>query len=102
METYRVEVGRGHGVGAGHIVGAIANEGGIESRYIGRITIHHDHSTVDLPSGMPEHILHKLCEARVYGQVLNLSRLSGESPVARHREPRHVQVRPHVKPKRGK
>jgi ATP-dependent RNA helicase DeaD len=102
MVTYRVEVGRGHGVAAGHIVGAIANEGGIESRYIGRITIHHDHSTVDLPEGMPDHILHRLRGARVYGEVLNISREAEVHPASRHREPRHVQVRPHVKPKRGK
>lgn len=73
METYRVEIGRRHGVAAGHIVGAIANEGGIESRYIGRITIHHDHSTVDLPAGMPDQVLRKLRAARVYGQYLNIA-----------------------------
>jgi ATP-dependent RNA helicase DeaD len=87
METYRVQIGRSHGIGAGHIVGAIANEGGIESRYIGRITIHHDSSTVDLPTGMPDHVLHKLRAARVYGQFLNIERETSDRPPKRPRRP---------------
>ena len=39
METYRIEVGHAHGVKPANIVGAIANEAGLESRYIGRIDI---------------------------------------------------------------
>ena len=50
---YRLEVGHQHGATPQNIVGAIANEAGIESRYIGRIEIHDDYSTVDLPDGMP-------------------------------------------------
>ena len=51
METYRIEVGHMHGVKPANIVGAIANEAGLESRYIGRIDIQHDHTTLDLPEG---------------------------------------------------
>ena len=36
METFRIEVGHMHGVKPANIVGAIANEAGLESRYIGR------------------------------------------------------------------
>ena len=39
MRTYRIEVGHQHGAQPGHIVGAIANEADLESRYIGRIDI---------------------------------------------------------------
>src|SRR5690606_1937129 len=39
MLTYRVEVGEMHGVKPGNIVGAIANEAGLEGRYIGRVQI---------------------------------------------------------------
>jgi hypothetical protein len=53
METYRIDVGHAHGVKPANIVGAIANEAGLEARYIGRIDIHDDYSTVDLPEGMP-------------------------------------------------
>jgi ATP-dependent RNA helicase DeaD len=53
METFRIDVGHAHGVKPANIVGAIANEAGLEARYIGRIDIHDDYSTVDLPEGMP-------------------------------------------------
>jgi len=42
MERYRIEVGRCHGVQAGNIVGAIANEAGLESKFIGNIDINQE------------------------------------------------------------
>jgi ATP-dependent RNA helicase DeaD len=57
MERYRVEVGSLHDVRPANIVGAIANEAGIGSEHIGRINIYNDHSTVDLPVGMPKKTL---------------------------------------------
>jgi len=54
MERYRIEVGRRHGVRAGNIVGAISNEAGLDSKYIGNIDINQDFSFVDLPFGMPQ------------------------------------------------
>ena len=74
METYRIEVGHAHGVKPGNIVGAIANEAGLESRYIGRIDIHQGYSVLDLPQGMPEEILQHLRKVRVAGQALQLAR----------------------------
>ncbi|MFW2368992.1 MAG: DEAD/DEAH box helicase, partial [Desulforhopalus sp.] len=53
MERYRIEIGKLHGVKPSNIVGAIANEADISSKFIGRITINEDHSTVDLPYSMP-------------------------------------------------
>ncbi len=40
-----------------HIVGAIANEGDISSRYIGNIKLFASHSTIELPKGMPGEVL---------------------------------------------
>ena len=60
MERYRIEVGHDHQVKPGNIVGAIANEADIESKYIGRISIHDDHSTIDLPENMPKELLYTL------------------------------------------
>jgi ATP-dependent RNA helicase DeaD len=74
METYRVEVGRVHGVQPGNIVGAIANEAGIDGKYIGRVVVRDDHSFVDLPVGMPKELLNELRKARVGGQKLQISR----------------------------
>ena len=73
MQTYRVEVGDIHGVKAGNIVGAIANEAGIDGKHIGRVVIRSDHSFVDLPDGMPKEIFRTLQKVRVGGQQLQIS-----------------------------
>jgi ATP-dependent RNA helicase DeaD len=76
MDTYRIEVGHMHGVKPANIVGAIANEAGLESKYIGRIDIHDDHSILDLPEGMPKPLLMHLKKVRVAGQMLRLQRVA--------------------------
>lgn len=75
MERFRIEVGHQHEVMPGNIVGAIANEAGLDAQHIGRITIHDDHSTVDLPEDMPEEIFRDLKKVWVSGQTLKISRL---------------------------
>ncbi|MBN1760072.1 MAG: DEAD/DEAH box helicase [Chitinispirillaceae bacterium] len=80
MESYRAEVGRNHKVQPGNIVGAIANEAGIESRYIGRINIYDEYSIIDLPEGMPKDMLQQLKKIRVGGFKLNISLLKGGKP----------------------
>ena len=47
MQRFRIEVGRRDGVRPGNIVGAVANEAGIEGDYIGPIQIHESFSTID-------------------------------------------------------
>ena len=73
-ETFRIEVGHVHGVQPGNIVGAIANEADLESRFIGRIDIRDDHSLVDLPEGMPREVLEHLKKVWVSGQQLRMRR----------------------------
>ncbi len=83
METFRIEVGHAHGVKPGNIVGAIANETGIDGDHIARIKIEDDYSTVELPAGMPKELFNELKKVRVVGQALNISRLgepSGKYP----------------------
>jgi ATP-dependent RNA helicase DeaD len=75
MERFRIEVGYQHQVKPGNIVGAIANEAGLDGRHIGRIDIHTEFSLVDLPLGMPNEVFHDLRKARVCGQRLDISRL---------------------------
>jgi len=72
---YRVEVGYNHDVKPGNIVGAIANEAGVDGDRIGHIEIYNDYSLVDLPVGMPRDIYMDLKKARVCGRQLNISRL---------------------------
>jgi ATP-dependent RNA helicase DeaD len=74
---YRIEVGREHGVQPGNIVGAIANEAGIDAAHIGRIEIFDHHSIVGLPDGMPRDIYQRLRKAWVCGQQLSISVDSG-------------------------
>ncbi|MEE9350811.1 MAG: DEAD/DEAH box helicase [Thiotrichaceae bacterium] len=78
MERFRLEVGRQHDVKPGNIVGAIANEAEIDSKYIGRIVINEDHSTVDLPEGMPKEVLRILKKCWVSGQELKISKISSK------------------------
>ena len=75
METFRIEVGHAHGVKPGNIVGAIANETGIDGDHIARIRIEDDYSTVELPAGMPKELIEELKKIRVAGQQLNISRM---------------------------
>ncbi|MDU1267402.1 MAG: ATP-dependent RNA helicase DeaD, partial [Escherichia coli] len=65
MQLYRIEVGRDDGVEVRHIVGAIANEGDISSRYIGNIKLFASHSTIELPKGMPGEVLQHFTRTRI-------------------------------------
>jgi len=79
MGTFRIEVGHAHGVKPGNIVGAIANEAGIDSKYIGRIEIYDDYSKLDLPADLPPDLIEHLKSVWVAGQQLNITR-DGEPP----------------------
>ena len=80
MQRYRLEVGKIHDVKASNIVGAIANEAGIESRFIGTVKIFDDHSLIDLPEGMPKAIYKDLKKVWVCGQKLQISSLDKKRP----------------------
>lgn len=73
MQRYRIEVGRNHEARPGDIVGAIANETGIESRFIGHIKLHEEFSTVDLPLGLSNDVLQQLKKVRVRNRPLEIS-----------------------------
>ena len=79
MERFRIEVGNNHDVKPGNIVGAIANEAGIDAQYIGQINIFDDHSLVDLPEGMPKELFKSLRRVWVCGQQLKISRTNKQS-----------------------
>jgi ATP-dependent RNA helicase DeaD len=86
METYRIEVGATHGIKPSNVVGAIANESGIEGVHIGRVDIRDDHSFVDLPEGMPKQIFKLLQKVLVAGRELRITKVS-EKPPKPPREP---------------
>jgi ATP-dependent RNA helicase DeaD len=75
MERFRIEVGYTHSVGPGDIVGAIANETGLEAIQIGNIDINDKFSTVDLPKGMPKSIFSILKKIRIRQHLLKISKI---------------------------
>lgn len=84
LARYRIDVGREHMASPKDIVGAIANEAGIESRFIGQINLFEDYSTVELPPDLPNDVLQILRKARVRQQQLNI-RLASPEEAARER-----------------
>jgi len=84
LARYRIDVGREHMASPKDIVGAIANEAGIESRFIGQINLFEDYSTVELPSDLSNDTIQILRRARVRQQPLNL-RLASPEEAARER-----------------
>ncbi|MBL4820034.1 MAG: DEAD/DEAH box helicase [Gammaproteobacteria bacterium] len=79
MVRYRIEAGSHHEVKTGDIVGALANEAGIDGKYIGRIEINEDFTTVELPEGMPNEIFQHLKKVRVCQKVMDISLLSNST-----------------------
>ncbi|MDD5298700.1 MAG: DEAD/DEAH box helicase [Rhodocyclaceae bacterium] len=87
LVRYRIEVGKKDGVMPKEIVGAIANEGGIEGRYIGQIHLFDEYTTVELPAGMPAETLSILKRTRVRQKPLNI-RLADAGDEPGQRAPR--------------
>ncbi|MBU1564569.1 MAG: DEAD/DEAH box helicase [Proteobacteria bacterium] len=91
MERFRIELGSEQGIKPANIVGAIANEADINSRHIGRISIYDSYSTVDLPVGMPDDILHVLQKSRVGSKTMRIQRIGAgietPQPPARRQKP---------------
>jgi ATP-dependent RNA helicase DeaD len=75
--TYRIAVGHAHGVLPGNIVGAIANEAGIDGKRIGHIDIREDHTYVDLPT-LPDEVVGQLQKCRVRGEEIRITRVDSK------------------------
>jgi ATP-dependent RNA helicase DeaD len=78
MERFRIEVGYDHDVKPGNIVGAIANEAGVDGNHIGQIEISDQFTTLDLPKGMPKEIFKDLQKVWVCSRQLNISRVDAD------------------------
>lgn len=84
MDLYRIEVGKENGVDVRNIVGAIANEGDISSRYIGNIKLYEKYSTVELPKDMPQDLLKHFEGVRVMNVPMNMRLVvDGDKPAPR-------------------
>lgn len=105
MESFRLEVGHEHNVKPSNVIGAIANEAGIDSKYIGRLQIFDEHSIIDLPSDMPKEIYMDLKKAWVCGQQLKIKRVNEkkDAEAFKRRKPkRGAPKKSHRKPKKTK
>ncbi len=98
MERFRVEIGNDNDVRPGNLVGAIANEAGIDGEHIGRIQIFDDHSLVDLPLDMPKDIFNNLKKVWVSGAQLRISRLSDRSTQRKHEGKHQAKHKGKMKP----
>jgi ATP-dependent RNA helicase DeaD len=101
LATYRVSVGHRHGVKPGNLVGAIANEAGLDASVIGRIEIEENYSRVDLPANLAPEVIEQLAGVRVAGQKLRLAPWREQRPESASRawEPR-AETRPRA-PREG-
>jgi ATP-dependent RNA helicase DeaD len=72
MQAYRIEVGREHGATPRDIVGAIANEANLSSKFIGNIKLMPNFSVVELPADMPTEVQQQLKQTRIRNQQLDL------------------------------
>ena len=75
MNSYRIEIGRDDGVKPGNIVGAVANEGNMDSKHIGHIKIYDQYSTIDLPKAMPKAVFKKLQGAFICGKKTEMKQV---------------------------
>ena len=73
LQSYRLEVGEYHGAQKGDIVGAIANEVGLDPQNMGKIRMFKDHTFIDLPKDMPKEIFDALKTVWVQGHQMNIS-----------------------------
>ncbi|MGE2836334.1 DEAD/DEAH box helicase [Mycobacterium sp. SMC-4] len=80
LATYRISVGKRHKVAPGAIVGAIANEGGLNRSDFGHIAIKLEYSLVELPAKLPHKTLKALENTRIQGQLINLQPDRGPKP----------------------
>ncbi len=102
MERFRIEVGKDHGVKTHNIVGAIANEAGVDSHYIKNVTIYEHYATVDLPTGMPHDLFKAMKKVWVSGQQLNITRLGNKVKMSDRSEKKKAKQSAIVKKKRIK
>jgi ATP-dependent RNA helicase DeaD len=72
FSTYRIAVGKADGVKVGNIVGAIANEVGLESQFIRNIKLNDTYTLVDLPSDMPKPVMNHLKGVRIAQKKMDL------------------------------
>jgi ATP-dependent RNA helicase DeaD len=109
MASYRIEVGKRHKVEPRQIVGALANEGGLDRSDFGLIDIRSDHSYVELPADLSAATFEALERTRISGKLIALSPEGPAGPPPRRSKERDerpgferkVRTKPRTKKPRG-
>ena len=73
MATYRIAVGKRHKVEPRQIVGALANEGGLQRGDFGHIDIRPGFSLVELPANLGPEVMDALRSTRISGKLIELA-----------------------------
>ena len=94
LATYRIAVGKRQRITPRHIVGALANEGGLGRSDFGHIDIRADHSLVELPASLPRETWDALRTTRISGKLIDLT---PAAPYDRDRD-RPARYRKHKPP----
>jgi len=79
MTRYRIAVGRKHNITPRDIVGAFTNEGRINIRTIGRISLFTEHTTVELAASLTEKDIKKLQGIKLRQYDIKIQEMSGSS-----------------------
>ncbi|MCU0755197.1 MAG: DEAD/DEAH box helicase [Xanthomonadales bacterium] len=87
LVRYQLGVGHEHAVRPAQIVGALANELGLDREHIGRIEIRDRWCLVELPADLDDMQLHQLQQIRVAGQRLRARRWQERPPTDGDRYP---------------
>ncbi|MGL5290684.1 MAG: DEAD/DEAH box helicase [Vibrionaceae bacterium] len=76
-DTYMLQIGREQGIQVKDIVGAIANELGLEKQNIGSIKLAPEHTYVQLPKKMPKELLKQLSQLRIRQKATDAKLVEG-------------------------
>jgi len=87
MHRYRLSVGRRHNITPRDIVGAFTNEGRINIRTIGRISLYTEHTTVDLAQTLTAKEVAQLKGIKLRQYDINLQQMPDEGSAPRDKKP---------------
>jgi ATP-dependent RNA helicase DeaD len=87
MTRLFVDVGRRDGIGAGDIVGAIANEGNVPGKAIGAIDIYDRFTLVDVPTEFANQVLEQMRNSRIRSQKANFRVADSDDAAENTRKP---------------
>lgn len=77
-QRYRIAVGSSHQVDREQVISTIADIAGLFHEDVGTVTIHPEHSLIDLPEGMPRDIFRNLKKSWIRGQRLQMERINAK------------------------